>query len=145
MTKWLTSLRRLHWERGIRAGIAVSAAMIVCDALGQPMGWAALGGFEAILVDNGGPYRSRLTTMLTVLIGGAIACVAGAMAWQPLWVAVLATAAFCFFATYARVISNPLASTSVIIIVLYFAGFGGASHTLSAALQSAAMYLLGGG
>jgi hypothetical protein len=47
--------------------------MIVCKAFGQPMGWTALGGFKAILVDNGGPYRSRLTTILTLLSVGAVA------------------------------------------------------------------------
>jgi len=140
----MTGLRRLHWERGIRAGIAVLAAMVVCSYFQQPVGWAALGGFEAILVDNGGPYRSRLTTMLTVLIGGAIACIVGALVHQPLWLAVVATAGFCFAVTYARVLSNPLASTSVIIIVLYFAGFGGTAETMPDALLNAAMYVLGG-
>lgn len=140
----MTGVRRLHWERGVRAGIAVLAAMLVCNYFQQPMGWAALGGFEAILVDNGGPYRSRLTTMLTVLVGGAIACIVGALVHQPLWLAVLATAGFCFAVTYARVLSNPLASTSVIIIVLYFAGFGGTAETLPDALINAAMYVLGG-
>ncbi len=120
------------------------AAMLVCHSLGRPMGWAALGGFEAILVDNGGPYRSRLTTMVTVLIGGAIACIAAAMATEPLWLAVVVTALFCFVVTYARVLSNPLASTSVIILVLYFAGYGGTVHTLQGALGNALAYVLGG-
>jgi hypothetical protein len=70
--------------------------MVVCFLLGKPMGWAALGGFETILVDNGGPYRSRLQTMVTVLLGGAVACVVGSMAAGTFWVAVLVTAAFCF-------------------------------------------------
>ena len=70
------TLRRLHWTRGLRAGIAVAAAMVVCVYLGRPMGAAALGGFEVILVDNGGPYRSRLTTMLTVIVGGMLMVVA---------------------------------------------------------------------
>lgn len=141
---WTATLRRLHWTRGLRAGIAVLAAMVVCQYFGKPMGWAALGGFEAILVDNGGPYRSRLTTMLTVLVGGAIACIAGSLAATPLWLAMLVTSAFCFAITFARVLSNQLASTSVIIMVLYFAGFGGSTHTLSGALWSALAYVLGG-
>lgn len=141
---WTATLRRLHWTRGLRAGIAVLAAMVVCQYFGKPMGWAALGGFEAILVDNGGPYRSRLTTMLTVLVGGAIACIAGSLATTPLWLAVLVTSAFCFAITFARVLSNQLASTSVIIMVLYFAGYGGSTHTLQGALGSALFYVLGG-
>lgn len=143
-TKLAATLRRLHWERGVRAGIAVLAAMVVCQYLGKPMGWAALGGFEAILVDNGGPYRSRLTTMLTVLVGGAIACVVGSLAIAPLWLAVFATAAFCFAVTFARALTNQLASTSVIIIVLYFSGYGGTVHTPVGAAWNALAYVLGG-
>ena len=137
-------MRKLHWTRGLRAGVAVAAAMVVCHLLGRPMGWAALGGFETILVDNGGPYRSRLTTMLTVLVGGAVACVVGALAPGALWAAVAVTALFCFAVTFARVISQPMASTSVIVLVVYFAGLGGSAHTWKGALGNAAAYLLGG-
>jgi uncharacterized membrane protein YccC len=118
--------------------------MIVCHLLGRPMGWAALGGFETILVDNGGPYRSRLTTMTTVLVGGALACIVGALVPGALWAAVAVTAVFCFALTFARVISQPMASTSVIVLVIYFAGLGGSAHTWKGALANAAAYLLGG-
>lgn len=115
------------------------------------MGWAALGGFEAILVDNGGPYRSRLATMATFTIGGAVACVVGAFAGAGvmgsavanLLVAVVVTAVFCFAATYARVASEWIASTSVIILVLYFAGYGGETHTFGRAAISAGLFSLG--
>jgi uncharacterized membrane protein YccC len=108
------------------------------------MGWAALGGFETILVDNGGPYRSRLATMTTVLVGGAMACIVGALVPGALWAAVAVTAVFCFAVTFARVISQPMASTSVIVLVIYFAGLGGSAHTWKGALGNAAAYLLGG-
>jgi uncharacterized membrane protein YccC len=137
-------LRRLQWMRGLRAGVAVAAAMIVCRMLGKPMGWAALGGFEAILVDNGGPYRSRLQTLAAVMVGGAVGCVVGALASTPLAVALLVTAAFCFAVTFLRVVAQPIASTSVIMIVLYFAGFGGSAHTLHDAVGNALAYVLGG-
>jgi uncharacterized membrane protein YccC len=130
--------------RGLRAGVAVAAAMIVCRMLGKPMGWAALGGFEAILVDNGGPYRSRLQTLAAVMIGGAVGCVVGAMASTPLIVALIVTATFCFAVTFLRVVAQPIASTSVIMIVLYFAGFGGSAHTLRGAMGNALAYVLGG-
>lgn len=138
------ALRKLQWRRGLRAGVAVSVAMIVCHMLGQPMGWAALGGFEVILVDNGGPYRSRLTTMGTLLVAGAVACVVGAVAATPLGLAFVVTAAFCFAITYVRVISQELASTSVIVLVLYFAGYGGSTHSLSGAAEGALQFVLGG-
>jgi uncharacterized membrane protein YccC len=144
LTRWGRVLRKLHWTRGFRAGVAVAAAMVVCHLLGRPMGWAALGGFETILVDNGGPYRSRLTTMMTVMVGGAVACIVGALVPGALWAAVAVTAVFCFAVTFARVISQPMASTSVIVLVIYFAGLGGSAHTWKGALGNAAAYLLGG-
>jgi uncharacterized membrane protein YccC len=137
-------VRRLQWTRGLRAGVAVSAAMIVCHLLGKPMGWAALGGFEAILVDNGGPYRSRLETMGTLMVGGAIACIVGTISNTPLALACVVTAAFCFAVTFARVMSQPVASTSVIILVIYFAGYGGTSHSLQGAIGNAVAFVLGG-
>jgi hypothetical protein len=60
-TKLAAVLRSLHWRRGLRAGFAVATAMIVCHMLHHPMGWAALGGFEATLVDNGGPTGAACT------------------------------------------------------------------------------------
>src|SRR5271156_155306 len=143
-TRWGGAIRRLHWGRGLRAGVAVAGAMVVCSLLGKPMGWAALGGFETILVDNGGPYRSRLRTMATVLLGGGVACVVGSMVGGTFWLAVVVTAAFCFVATFARVVAQPVASTSVIVLVIYFAGLGGGTQTLRGALGNAAAFLLAG-
>src|SRR5580698_402217 len=144
LRNWNSAVRKLQWSRGLRAGLAVLVASLVCHMLGQPIGWAALGGFEAILVDNGGPYWSRLLTMGTLMLGGAAACITGALAETPLAVALLVTAAFCFATTFARVIAQPIASTSVILLVIYFAGFGGASHTLHGALIEALQFVLGG-
>ncbi len=137
-------LRSLHWRRGLRAGFAVATAMIVCRLIHHSMGWAALGGFEATLVDNGGPYRSRLNTMATVIFGGALCGIIGTLAPQNLLVAALITAAVCFAVTFARVASQPIASTAVIILVIYFAGFGSEGRTLSAALANISFYVLGG-
>src|SRR5471030_54087 len=137
-------LRTLHWRRGLRAGFAVATAMIVCRLLHRPMGWAALGGFEATLVDNGGPYRSRLYTIATVIFGGALCGILGTLAPQDLILSALITAAVCFAVTFARVASQPIASTAVIILVIYFAGYGSTDRTLAAALANTSFYILGG-
>ncbi len=144
MSRLAAILRSLHWRRGLRAGFAVAAAMLVCRLLNQPMGWAALGGFEAVIVDNGGPYRSRLYTIASVLLGGALCCAIGILAPQNILAATLITAAVCFAVTYARVASQPIANSAVVILVLYFAGFGASDHTLDYALASTSAYVLGG-
>jgi uncharacterized membrane protein YccC len=145
--------KRMQWTRGLRAAIAVAAAMLVCKAFGRPFGWAALGAFEAILVDNGGPYRSRLNTILTVLAGGAFAGILGSIVGMLLHpgatipavaLAALATGAACFAITFARVATQPLASTSVIILVLYFAGLGSNQATLLGGVINASLFVAGG-
>src|SRR5690348_4126977 len=144
MNRFAVILRSLHWRRGLRAGFAVASAMLACRWLHQPMGWAALGGFEAVIVDNGGPYRTRLYTIASVLIGGAICAAIGILTPQNIAAAVLISALVCFAVTYARVTSQPIANSSVVIIVLYFAGFGVEDRTLSNALVSTSSYVLGG-
>jgi uncharacterized membrane protein YccC len=57
---------------------------------------------------------------------------------------VLVTVAFCFAMTFARVVSQPVASTSVIVLVIYFAGLGGSTHALRGALGNAVAFLLAG-
>lgn len=144
MPRLLAILRSLHWRRGLRAGFAVASAMLACHWLHQPMGWAALGGFEAVIVDNGGPYRSRLYTIAAVLLGGAICASIGILTPQNIVAAILISAAVCFAVTYARVASQPMANSAVVILVLYFAGFGVEDRTLSNALVSTSAYVLGG-
>lgn len=53
----ITSLaRQMDWMRGLRAAVALCTPLVLGDLTGlQNLGWAALGGFEAILADQGGP------------------------------------------------------------------------------------------
>jgi uncharacterized membrane protein YccC len=144
MQAWRERLRTVQWERGLRGAIAVGSAMVVCHALGRSPGAAALGGFDALLVDNGGPYRTRLATMATTLLGGAAAFVIGCLVPHELGLAVVATLAVCFAVIFARVVSQPVASSAVLVLILYFAGVGGTVHTLAGALGAAGMILAGG-
>jgi uncharacterized membrane protein YccC len=144
----ITGLRsaftRMQWRRGLRAALAVGVAMLVCYLLGKPLGWAALGGFQVIVVDNGGPYRSRLANILTILIGGSLGVFAGLLAGVNLPIAVTATFLFCFVATLARVMSQPFASSSVTVLVSYIVAVGTPPHTLAFATTNTLYFALGG-
>ena len=144
MGEWRALVRRFQWERGGRAAIAVGSAMVVCHAAGVSPGGAALGAFDALLVDNGGPYRTRLATMATTLVIGAAALVVGSVVPSEIGIAVGVTAAVCFVVIFARVLSQPVASSGVLILVLYFVGVGATTRTLREACGSAGMVLLGG-
>jgi uncharacterized membrane protein YccC len=144
MTPSRDILKRLQWARGLRAAAAVGIAMLASHALNLPPAAAALGAFNPLLVDNGGPYRTRLTTMLTTMLGGAVSYILGALVPQHLAVVVLCTMLAAFAITFARVFNQQLASSSVLILILYFAGVGGTLHTLRGAAFAAALVLLGG-
>lgn len=119
--------------------------MAGCHLLHIPPAAAALGAFNPLLVDNGGPYRTRLSTMACALLGGAAALVLGSLLPESPLIVVPVTLIVCFVLTYARVLSQPIASTSVLILILYFAGVGGTLHTLPSASLAAMLVLLGGG
>src|ERR1700692_958142 len=74
-------VRQMDWLRGLRAAVALSVPLVLGDVLGIPnLGWAALGGFEAILSDTGGPYRSRMASLATLSVGGGLGVFLGSLA-----------------------------------------------------------------
>jgi uncharacterized membrane protein YccC len=137
------TFRKLQWQRGLRAGIAVAAALMAGHLFGVPTGWAALGGLQTVMVDNGGPHRVRFANILTIMLGGALAVLIGVFAGTSLPSAVVVTFAVCFVATLARVLAQPVAASSVTILVCYIVAVGGSTHTTLFALQSTAYFLCG--
>jgi uncharacterized membrane protein YccC len=137
-------LRKVQWQRGVRAAIAVGSAMGVCLWLHRPIGWAALGALYICLVDNGGPYRSRLGNIASIALLGSLAAMLGAVANVNVVVGMVVTVAFFFAMTLARVVSQPLASTSVLILICYIVAFGGGHKTLGTAAADGGFFLAGG-
>jgi uncharacterized membrane protein YccC len=139
-----SAFARMQWRRGMRAAFAVGMAMFACLQMHRPMGWAALGSLYVCLIDNGGPYRTRLGNMLAVSLLGSTAVLLGSLAGASLSVGVPATLAVCFFITLARVISQPMAASSVFVLICYVVAFGHTEHGLATGLGGALQFLLGG-
>lgn len=138
-------LRGMDWFRGLRAAVALTVPMAVGEWTGvAAMGWAALGGFEAIVADAGGPYRSRLGSLATLSLGGAMGLFLGSIAGNhPVW-ALPATALFCFLWSYLAVLGQPFASAGVLVQVIYLCGLGApAANGHEAATNS--LFLIAGG
>jgi uncharacterized membrane protein YccC len=139
----MAQLRRLDWARGLRAGLAVAAAMVVCRMLRLPMGWSALGAFEGNIVDNGGPYRVRFASIAILMGGGGLGAVLASLASAHLaWTLVL-SAVFSFVITYLRAAGPTFTTSSVIILVVYFVGLDHPSASLAGALNQAGLFLGG--
>jgi uncharacterized membrane protein YccC len=139
----MAQLRRLDWARGLRAGLAVGAAMVVCRMLGLPMAWSALGAFEGNIVDNGGPYRVRFISIAMLMIGGSLGAVLASLASPHLAWALVLTAVFSFVITYLRAAGPSFTTSSAIILVVYFVGLDHPSASLAGALSQAGLFLGG--
>jgi uncharacterized membrane protein YccC len=139
---WLKGMDRF---RGLRAATAISFPLLLGDMLQQPqLGWAALGAFEAILADKGGPYRSRIASLALLTLGGASGCLLGTLVGGHLAYAIPATVAWCFVWTYLIVLGEPFASSSVLIQVIYICGLGAPTDDVQMAVMRSGFLVVGG-
>jgi uncharacterized membrane protein YccC len=135
----------MDWYRGLRAGTALSTPLLIADFTGLPhLGWAALGGIEAIVTDAGGPYRIRLGRLSVLTLGGALGVFLGTLAGNSLAWALPVTLIFCFAWTYLTSLGQPFASASLLVNVIYACGLGEPDPSLHEALLRGGFLLIGG-
>ncbi len=116
---------QMDWMRGLRAAGALCAPLVLGDLAGIPnLGWAALGGFEAILADSGGPYRTRMGSLATLSLGGAAGVFIGCITGGNLHWALPITVLWCFLWSYLAVLGQPLSSAGLLVQVVYVCGVG---------------------
>ncbi|MGB8260782.1 MAG: hypothetical protein WCE75_10550, partial [Terracidiphilus sp.] len=131
-------LGRMNWMRGLRAGVALCAPLVLGDLAHLPgLGWAALGGFEAILADQGGPYRQRLESLAMLSLGGATGLFIGSLVGASLAWALPVTLFWCFLWSYLAVLGAPFSSAGVLVQVIYICGIGAPAHSWHEALSPA--------
>jgi len=123
--KTVSMAQKMDWLRGLRAGVALSVPLVAGELFGWAgMGFAALGGFEAIVADTGGPYRTRLDKLVTLSVGGAAGMFLGALAGGHLAWAVPLTLVWCFAWSYLSVLGQPFTSAGVLVELIYICGIG---------------------
>ena len=141
----LALARRMDWSRGLRAAIALCTPLVLGDLLSIPnLGWAALGGFEAIIADQGGAYRHRFSAIATVALGGALGLFLGTLAGTRLAWALPVTLLFCFLWSYAAVLGAPFSGAGTLVQVIYFCGIGAPSASVHEALTRGLLLAAGG-
>ena len=141
----VTLARQMDWLRGLRAAVALCAPLVLGDLAGIPnLGWTALGGFEAILSDTGGPYRSRLSSLVTLSLGGAAGLFVGSIAGSTLHWALPVTLLWCFLWSYLAVLGQPFSSAGILVQVIFICGVGTPAASWRIALGWAFMLLAGG-
>jgi len=144
-TRTLALASQMDWFRGLRAGVALCAPLVLGDLESIPnMGWAALGGFEAILSDTGGPYRSRMASLTTLSLGGATGLFLGSVTGASLTFALPTTILFCFLWSYLAALGQPFSSAGILVQVLFICGIGAPAANWREALNHALLLLAGG-
>jgi uncharacterized membrane protein YccC len=141
----LALVRQMDWFRGLRAAVALCAPLVLGDLAGIPnLGWAALGGFEAIIADTGGPYRTRLSSLVTLSLGGAAGLFLGSLAGGSLGWAVPITVLWCFVWSYLAVLGQPFSSAGILVQVIYICGIGAPTSSWREALGMGLLLVAGG-
>ena len=141
----LSLARRMDWYRGLRAAIGLCAPMVLGVLAGIPnLGWAGLGGFEAIISDSGGPYRLRMGSIATVAFGGALGITLGTLVGTSLLWALPVTLLFCFLWSYLAVLGQPFSSAGTLVLVIYICGLGAPSTSLHVAVLRGLLLMAGG-
>jgi len=144
-TRSIALARQMDWLRGLRAAVALCAPLVFGDLAGIPnLGWAALGGFEAILSDTGGPYRTRMASLVTLSLGGAAGLFLGSITGTSLHWALPVTVLFCFLWSYLAVLGAPFSSAGLLVQVIFICGIGAPTSNWHEALNHALLLLAGG-
>jgi uncharacterized membrane protein YccC len=135
----------MDWYRGLRAAIGLCAPMVLGVLAGIPnLGWAGLGGFEAIISDSGGPYRLRMGSIATVAFGGALGITLGTLVGTSLLWALPVTLLFCFLWSYLAVLGQPFSSAGTLVLVIYICGLGAPSTSIHEAVTRGLLLMAGG-
>src|ERR1700712_1386584 len=72
---------RPNLKLGLRAAIATAAPLVIAGFTHRPeLGLAGLAGFNVVLADKGGAYRTRALSMLSVTLLGALFTFIGMLA-----------------------------------------------------------------
>ena len=137
-------LRQMDWPRGLRAGIALCAPLVLGDVFPfRDLAWASLGGLMAIAADSGGAYRTRLSSLIICILGGGSGIILGSLVAGHLLWALPAVLFFCFLWNYLAVLGEAFASAHIVVQVLFFATLGQPVSSPDAIFHRAALVLAG--
>ena len=135
---------QMDWARGVRAGLALCAPLVLGDFFPfHDLAWASLGGLMAIAADSGGAYRTRLSSLIVLILGGGSGIILGSLVAGHLVWALPAVLIFCFLWNYLAVLGEAFASAQILIQVLFFATLGQPLSSLDAIFHRAALVLAG--
>ncbi|MBK5188982.1 MAG: hypothetical protein JJD97_12120, partial [Gemmatimonadaceae bacterium] len=132
---------KLAIGRGVRTAFAFLVPVIAGDLLNQPLfAWAALGGWLGSLVDKGGSYRTRATTMAALALLGTAGTFVGTELARSAPLAVVSMLIVGILAGLARVYGDEGSTVGLFVAIIYSVAIGSRSTESHVALLRAEMF-----
>ncbi|MDB4990450.1 MAG: hypothetical protein JWN04_5628 [Myxococcaceae bacterium] len=135
---------RPNYAAGLRAGIATTLPLLLVALTGQHgLIWTSLAGFNAVLVDKGGAYRTRAASMFSLALTGSLAVLLGTLAAGHLWATIPLVLAVVFAGGFVRLFGAEATSVGVCTSVALVVALSRPAPSLAAALESAGFFVVG--
>lgn len=135
---------RPNLAAGLRAGVATTLPLLLVALTGHhELIWTSLAGFNTVLVDKGGAYRTRAQTMLSLALAGALSVLLGSLfAAHPLPATVLALLVVGL-GGFVRLFGAEATAVGVCTSVTLVVALARPAASFEGALGSAGYFLLG--
>ncbi len=135
---------RPAYGAGLRAALAVGGPMAAAALLHLPAAtWVGLSALFVALVDRGGPYRYRASTMGAMTLLGAVVGLAAALHVSP-WASVAITLLWVTACGFARSYGDTPGLMGVVLANYFVVSLAIPAKDLSDALLRSGLFLVGG-
>ncbi|MDB4977776.1 MAG: hypothetical protein JWN48_6117 [Myxococcaceae bacterium] len=135
---------RPNYAAGVRAGIATTFPLLLLGLTGMAgLTWTSLAGFNSVLVDKGGAYRTRALSIFSLALSGSFVVTLGSLAAKHPWAAVPLVLAVVFAGGFARLFGAEATSVGVTTSVAFVVALTRPAPDFVSALAAGGFFLLG--
>ncbi|HEX4355289.1 MAG TPA: FUSC family protein, partial [Polyangiales bacterium] len=136
---------RPNLPAGLRAGLATTLPLLLAPLIHHrpELAWTGLAGFSIVLVDKGGPYRTRADCMLLMTATGSLALALGTLGAPHSALALVLLAIVVFIGGFMRLFGAEASAVGVVTSVTLVVALSRSAHGFGDLLASVSFYLLG--
>jgi uncharacterized membrane protein YccC len=129
---------------GLRAAIATTLPLLLFPWFPHhELAWASLAGFNTVLVDKGGAYRTRALSMLALAAFGALSVLLGTSVAAEAWLSVPIVLVVVFLGGFARVFGAEATSVGIASSIGFVLALARPAANFDASLLGAGFFVLG--
>ncbi|MET0287384.1 MAG: FUSC family protein [Polyangiales bacterium] len=129
---------------GLRAGLATTLPLLLFPWFPHhELAWSSLAGFNTVLVDKGGAYRTRALSMLAMALFGALAVLLGTSIAEEAWLSVPIVLVVVFVGGFMRVFGAEATTLGVASSIAFVLALARPAADFHASVLAASFFVLG--